>query len=143
MRADSFGWSQGWGVVGLSIGPHPRIDPDGRGIEDQVEVYPPLPRRLFGSVERLLDHLLPDLGDERVNVHRLAGDVLARGSGINLRVPLVDVGFDLWAHEVFLEPLGHLGIDHQRLAANADLDPRIVRRGRDVDQLSIAVRGWE
>ena len=92
--------------------PHPRIDPDGHGIEDRVEVHPPLPRRLLGSGDCLLNVALLLLEQERLNLPGLglAGD----GTG-QLVEPLVE-----------LLHLGH-GL--------------LVGRGLDRHELSVAVGG--
>jgi hypothetical protein len=45
--------------------PHPRVYPDGYGIEGRVDAHPPLPRRLLGSIERLL-HKLEARRDDQV-----------------------------------------------------------------------------
>jgi hypothetical protein len=47
---------------------HPRVDSDGHGIQDHVELHPPLPRRLFGSGECLLDVALLLLEQEGLNL---------------------------------------------------------------------------
>jgi hypothetical protein len=61
-RADSEPLTRHW--------PHPRIDPDRHGIEDQVDAHPLVPRRLLGSGECLLDVALLLLEQKRLNLGR-------------------------------------------------------------------------